>query len=212
MENIFRNHPMSFNCCLKWPLFAISTRAWQSVGQNRKNASRFMQEEYICPVVVSKQDICPAAHNASPQHGSANWVEMTWNQRTHRRLIHLLRDTRFARALRCAPLRSFVCSLARPFTHSRAHGKEVFVYEFNASISCSFNPLWVCMYECECVSLRVCMRVSPLHFVSIVPVGNKRFPEFEKKGYGRTHGWTNRQTDGRTDGRTDGLTDGQTLI
>ena len=59
------------------------------------------------------------------------------------------------------------------------------------------------MYECECVSLRVCMRVSPLHFVSIVPVGNKRFPEFEKKGYGRTHGWTNRQTDGRTDGRTD---------
>ena len=49
--------------------------------------------------------------------------------------------------------------------------------------------------ESVCVFVRVCMRasmyVSPLHFVSIVQVGNKRFREFEKKG------------DGRTDGRTD---------
>ena len=53
-----------------------------------------------------------------------------------------------------APLRSFVRSLARPFTRSRAHGKEVFVYELNASISCSFNPLWaahLCAYVCVSV-------------------------------------------------------------
>ena len=31
---------------------------------------------------------------------------------------------------------------ARSLTRSRAHGKEVFVFELNASISCLFNPLW----------------------------------------------------------------------
>ena len=41
-----------------------------------------------------------------------------------------------------ALLRSFVHSLTRPFTCFRAHGKKVFVYELNASISSSFNPLW----------------------------------------------------------------------
>ena len=41
-----------------------------------------------------------------------------------------------------ASLRSFVRSLARPFTRFRPHGKKVFAYELNASISISFNPLW----------------------------------------------------------------------
>ena len=64
-------------------------------------------------------------------------------------------------ALLCsrAPMRSFICPLARPFTCSRAHGKEVFAYELNASISCSFNPLWAarqCVYVCMCVSVCVC--------------------------------------------------------
>ena len=58
-------------------------------------------------------------------------------------------------------------------------------------------------------SVSVCMHVSPLHFVSIVQVGNKRFRKFEKKiSYGRTDGGT----DGPTVGRADGPTDGQTLI
>ena len=39
-----------------------------------------------------------------------------------------------------APLRSFVRSLARSLTHSRARGKEMFFYEMNASISYRFNP------------------------------------------------------------------------
>ena len=38
-----------------------------------------------------------------------------------------------------ALLRSFVRLLARPLTRSRSHGKEVFFYEMNASISYSFN-------------------------------------------------------------------------
>ena len=47
---------------------------------------------------------------------------------------------------------SFPCStllaalirlLARSLTHSRAHGKEVFVFELNASISYNFSPLCV---------------------------------------------------------------------
>ena len=40
-----------------------------------------------------------------------------------------------------ASLRSFACSLTRSLAHSVAYGKEVFVYELNVSISCSFNPL-----------------------------------------------------------------------
>ena len=66
---------------------------------------------------------------------------------------------------------------------------------------------FVCICVCQgvCVSVRVCMHVSPLHFESIVQVGNKRFREFEKK---TDYGWT----DGRTDGTTERRTDGQTLI
>ena len=55
--------------------------------------------------------------------------------------------------------------------------------------------------------MRVCMHVPPLHFVSIVQVGNQRFREFQKHGF-RTDRWTDRPTDGRTDGPTDGRTDG----
>ena len=42
------------------------------------------------------------------------------------------------------PFISFACSalLARSLTRSRAHGNAVFVYEMNASISYSFNPVW----------------------------------------------------------------------
>ena len=83
--------------------------------------------------------------------------------------------------------------------------------------ACVCVCLCMCMYVCACVfewvcsaiprhcgsanSLIscVCMRVSPLHFVSISQVGNKRFREFEKMGYGRT----DRRTDGLTDRRTD---------
>ena len=117
-------------------------------------------------------------------------------------LICLLCTGCIARTLRCA--HSFARSLARPFTCSRAHGKEVFVYELNASISCSFNPLWAACL-CVSVSVRVCMHVSPLHFVSIVQVGNKRFREFEIKRFtdGRMYG----QMDGQTDGPTDGWMD-----
>ena len=32
------------------------------------------------------------------------------------------------------------CPLARSLSHSRAHGKEVYAFEMNASISYSFNP------------------------------------------------------------------------
>ena len=55
--------------------------------------------------------------------------------RLHRSLVRLLRTARFARALRCAH------SFARSLTHSGAHGKEVFVYEMNASISYHLKPL-----------------------------------------------------------------------
>ena len=44
--------------------------------------------------------------------------------RSHRSLIRLLRTARFA----------------RPLTRSGAHGKEIYVYELNASISCTFGP------------------------------------------------------------------------
>ena len=35
---------------------------------------------------------------------------------------------------------ALIRSLARSLTHSGAHGKEVHVYELNASISCNFGP------------------------------------------------------------------------
>ena len=54
--------------------------------------------------------------------------------RSHRSLIRLLRTARFAALIR---------SLARSLTRSRAHGKEVHVYELNASISYRFNPLCI---------------------------------------------------------------------
>ena len=53
-----------------------------------------------------------------------------------RSLIRLLRTARFARGTA-----ALISSLARSLTHSRAHGKEVFVYEMNASISYSYNLL-----------------------------------------------------------------------
>ena len=66
--------------------------------------------------------------------------------------------------------------------------------------------VFVCVSVCVSVHvcMRVCMHVSPLHFVSIVQVGNKRFREFEKNGL-RTDGRMDRQTDGPTDGWTDPL-------
>ena len=54
--------------------------------------------------------------------------------RSHRSLIHLLRTAHSAALIRL---------LARLLTHTGAHGKEVFVYETNASISYSFNPLCI---------------------------------------------------------------------
>ena len=46
---------------------------------------------------------------------------------SRRSLIRLLRTARFARALRCFH------TFARSLAHSGAHGKELFVYELNAS-------------------------------------------------------------------------------
>ena len=40
---------------------------------------------------------------------------------------------------------ALIRSLARSLAHSGAHGKEVLVYELNASISYSFNPLHCAM-------------------------------------------------------------------
>ena len=68
-----------------------------------------------------------------------------------------------------------------------------------------FQPTVGRVFVCVSVSVRVCMHVSPLHFVSIVQVGNKRFREFEIKRFtdGRMYG----QMDGQTDGPTDGWMD-----
>ena len=52
--------------------------------------------------------------------------------RSHRSLIRLFRTARSAALIR---------SLARSLTRSGAHGKEVFVYELNASISYNLGPL-----------------------------------------------------------------------
>ena len=64
---------------------------------------------------------------------------------THRVLGYsLVRSHRtfafFALLASLARFPALIRSLAHPLTRTRAHGKEVFVYEFNASISCSFNP------------------------------------------------------------------------
>ena len=73
---------------------------------------------------------------------------------SHHTLIRFLRTARFARALRCAH------SFARSPTRTRAHGKEIFVHELNASISCSFNPLWAArLCVCACV---VCVVIAAL--------------------------------------------------
>ena len=75
-----------------------------------------------------------------------------------------------------------------------------------------FGRAFVFVYEHVFVSVivHVCMRVSPLHFVHIVQVGNKRFREFEKTSYGQTK--TGGRINGPTDGWTDGRMDGQTLL
>ena len=71
----------------------------------------------------------------------AQWCKTSWNREywaysLPRSLIRLHRTARFARALRCAH------SLAHSLAHSGSHGKVVFVYELNASISYCFSPLW----------------------------------------------------------------------
>ena len=82
--------------------------------------------------------------------------------------------------------------------------------QFQPTVGRAFVCVCMCVYVCVSmlvcmrVCMCVCMHVSPLHFVSIVQVGNKRFREFEKMGYGRT--------DGPTDERTDGPADGQILL
>ena len=57
--------------------------------------------------------------------------------RSHRPLSRSLRIARFARALRGAQ------SCARLLTHSRAHGKEVYVYVMNATIPHSFYLIMI---------------------------------------------------------------------
>ena len=53
----------------------------------------------------------------------------------HRSLIRFRHTARFPQALRCAHL------FIRLLTHSRAHGKEIYVKKLNTLISFSFNPL-----------------------------------------------------------------------
>ena len=72
---------------------------------------------------------------------------------------------------------ALIRSLARSLAHSGAHGKEVFVYELNASISCSFNPLWaarlcvyVCVSLCVCECAYVCVRPT---FWAAAPKGGR---------------------------------------
>ena len=57
--------------------------------------------------------------------------------RSHCSLIHLLRTTRFACALRCA--QSFACLLT--LLTPLLMGKRFFLYEMNGSPAYSFNPL-----------------------------------------------------------------------
>ena len=73
------------------------------------------------------------------------WVERQRNQGvelirslvpSHSSLIRVLHNARFARALRCASW------LARSLSRSQAHGKAVCVFEWNASMSYYFFPLW----------------------------------------------------------------------
>ena len=124
-----------------------------------------------------------------------------------------------------APLRSFFCSLAPELM-----GKGILYLNWMRwfhAVSTRCGPrVCVCVFVCVCVNqcacVHACMHVSPLHCVSIIQVGNKRFRESWKKAMDgqmdrRTDGlWTDRQIDrlteerpmdGRTDGRTNGLTD-----
>ena len=61
----------------------------------------------------------------------------------HRSLICLLCTARFTHVICCTH------SLTRSLTGSQAHGKKIFVFERNASISYWFKPLCSCMQWCS---------------------------------------------------------------
>ena len=105
----------------------------------------------------------------------------------------------YARAYVCARMcmRACVCVCFAILCHCGSANSLI-----SALRLCVCMRMCMCVCMCVCVSVRMYMRVSPLHFVSIVQVGNKRFREFEKNGLR-----TDRRTDGPTDGRTDGRTD-----
>ena len=80
----------------------------------------------------------------------AHWVERLWNRRVEYWAIRssVCSITRTAHSFACSALlaslarsAALIRSLARSLSHSGAHGKATYVYEFNASISYSFNPL-----------------------------------------------------------------------
>ena len=74
-------------------------------------------------------------HSAKAEDNEEYWA-IRFSVCSHRSLIRLLRTARFARALRSAH------SFARSLTHSLWSSWESgFVYEMNALISYSFNPL-----------------------------------------------------------------------
>ena len=100
---------------------------------------------FISPSIRRSVLVHPSVRRSG--HPAMGGMTIKWTRRSlghsllrslvpsHRSLIFMLCTALFARVLRCAH------SLARSLAHSVAYGKEVFVYELNVSISCSFNPL-----------------------------------------------------------------------
>ena len=97
-------------------------------------------------------------------------------------LTHLLAPHCLLRSR--APLCSFVRLLARSLTHSRAHGKEVFVCGMNALISYSFNPL--CSVRVLFYPLRLISNQGPNHGLQAVRLISSCFAANECTVSGKT--------------------------
>ena len=92
---------------------------------------------------------------------------------TRRGLGHLLIRSHhsfacFALLASLACSAALICSLARLITYSGAHGKDIFVYELNASISYSLNSLCTITIP---LALTMCGRVP----VTMLPWGNSNW-------------------------------------
>ena len=155
----------------------------------------------------------PHHHHLIPYHAPDAWfARLQWKKgRTHgRRCVQLCylvfsatRVCAYVCAVVCACMKGWVC-----FAVPRHCGSANSL--ISAAPLCACVCTRVCVYESLCMCAY--MLVSPLHFVSISQVGNKRFCKFEKMGYGRTDGRTDRPTDRPTDGPIDRQTDRQTHL